>query len=62
MVNHVTLAVGKGFEEQLSYLVKGFGVSTLMDGIPSTGVGGFVLWEDFCTLAESLIIPENTPF
>ena len=39
MVYQVTLAVGKGFEGQLSYLVNDFYVLTLTDGIPSMGVG-----------------------
>jgi hypothetical protein len=40
MVYQVTLAVDKGFLGKLSYLVKGFGVSTLIDGIPFARVVG----------------------
>jgi hypothetical protein len=47
MVNHVTLAVGKGFKGKLLCLVKGFDISTLIDDIPFAGVMGSGLWEKF---------------
>jgi hypothetical protein len=40
MVNHATLTVGKGFGDQRSYLVNGFGFSALIDGIPYARVEG----------------------
>lgn len=40
MVNHVALAVGKGFKGKLLCSVKEFSDLTLIDGIPYAGVEG----------------------